>query len=672
MYSDSFPLVCVSRKRHKDKSWITKGILTSIRHKNKLYRKSIEKPTDANIMKYNEYKKILNVCIKTAEHSYYQQMFNDRSNSAKNLWKHFGPILNSSKKQRSNVSSLQVNDRKITQNQAIANAFNDYFSRVGFNLDGKIGKHNSCFRQYLKDKISSSFFFAPILESDVKEEMLKLKTNKASGPDNMSPKLLRSCTIVLMKPLTLLYNSCISSSIFPDDFKKAKVIPLHKKLEKIFVDNYRPISLLNCFSKIFERLVHKQVVNFLNKHALLYQFQYGFREKHSTTLALIEIIDGIKNDIDKGDITIGTYLDLKKAFDTVNHPILFEKLYHYGVRGNALEFFKSYLSNRKQYVSCNNTSSHITTIEYGVPQGSVLGPLLFIIYVNDIVNAVQGMKIRLFADDTAFFIHGKDVDMIYNKMRDCLVRLSNWFKCNRLTLHLDKTCYSIYHGPKKKIPRRYDKISIDGHIIHREHKIKYLGLIIDETLSWRDHVDYIIASLSKFYGIFNKIKLLVPKKYKLAIYDAYVYSKIRYGIEIYGSLNVTLRKRLQIVSNKLLKILFCMSPFHSTNQLHKGLDILQINDVYKASVLKFVFLCVNHTPLSIFDQYYKRRRDQHSRSLRDLHNLHVPDGYSAIALSSTKIHGAKLWNELPLEIRKLDDVNCFKEAIKKHFMKSYS
>ena len=279
------------------------------------------------------------------------------------------------------------------------------------------------------------------------------------------------------------------------------------------MDNYRPISLLNCFSKTFERLVHKQVVNFLHKHVLLYQYQYGFREKHSTTLALIEIIDGIKNDIDKGDITIGTYLDLKKAFDTVNHPILFEKLYHYGIRGNALEFFKSYLSNRKQYVSCNNTSSHITTIEYGVPQGSVLGPLLFIIYVNDIVNAVQGMKIQFFADDTAFFVHGKDVDMIYNKMRDCLVRLSNWFKCNRLTLHLDKTCYSIYHGPKKKIPIRYDKISIDGHIIHREHNIKYLGLIIDETLSWRDHVDYTIATLSKFYGIFNKIKLLVPKKY---------------------------------------------------------------------------------------------------------------------------------------------------------------
>ena len=216
------------------------------------------------------------------------------------------------------------------------------------------------------------------------------------------------------------------------------------------------------------------MINFLQKHALLYQYQFGFREKHSTTLALIEIIDGIKNDINNGDITIGTYLDLKKAFDTVNHPILLEKLDHYGIRGMALKFFESYLSNRNQYVCCNNTSSSITTIEYGVPQGSVLGPLLFIIYVNDIVNAVKDIKIRLFADDTALFIHGKDVKMIYNKMKDALIRLRDWFKSNRLTLHLDKTCYSIFHGPRKKIPRMYDNMSIDGHVIHREHKVKYL------------------------------------------------------------------------------------------------------------------------------------------------------------------------------------------------------
>ena len=150
-------------------------------------------------------------------------------------------------------------------------------------------------------------------------------------------------------------------------------------------------------------------------------------------------------------------------------------------------------------------------------------------------------------------------------------------------------------------------MSINENVIHRENKVKYLGLIIDEKLSWKDHTDYLIASLSKFYGIFNKIKHLVPKQHKLTIYKAYVLTKVRYGIEIYGSFNETLSNRLQIVSNKLLKILFNMSPFHSTNQLHKELDILKVKDVYKSCVLKFVFLCLNHTPLRMFNNYFQKR-----------------------------------------------------------------
>ena len=198
----------------------------------------------------------------------------------------------------------------------------------------------------------------------------------------------------------------------------------------------------------------------------------------------------------------------------------------------------------------------------------------------------------------------------------------------------------------------YNRMTINGNIIQRENKVKYLGLMIDETLSWKDHIDYLIASLSKFYGIFNKIKHFVPKKHKLTIYNAYVLSKICYGIEIYGSLSETLNNRLQIVSNKLLKILFKLSPFHSTNQLHKELDILKVKDVYKSRVLNFVFLCLNHTPLCMFNNYFQKRQNLHDRNLRDKKNLHVPVGYSAMALSTTKINGAKIWNELSLEIKK--------------------
>ena len=205
-----------------------------------------------------------------------------------------------------------------------------------------------------------------------------------------------------------------------------------------------------------------------------------------------------------------------------------------------LQFFQSYLSNRKQYVFCNNTSSYNTTNGYGIPQSSVLGLLLFIIYVNYIMNAVNDSKILIFADDTALFIQWKDIPIIFNRMKKCLVKLMEWFSCNRLTLNLTKTCYSIFHGRKKQIPRMYDKMTINGNAIHRENKYKYLGLIIDKKLSWRDHTDYLIASLSTFYGISNKIRHLVPKQHKLTIYKTYVLTKTRYRIEIYGSLNETL------------------------------------------------------------------------------------------------------------------------------------
>ena len=221
---------------------------------------------------------------------------------------------------------------------------------------------------------------------------------------------------------------------------------------------------------------------------------------------------------------------LKKAFDIVNHPILFAKLEHYGIRGAPLDFFKSYLCNRKQYVHCNNTSSYTTTIDYGVPQGSVLGPLLFIIYVNDIVNAVDGKMIRLFADDTAMFVQGNDVGLVYNNMKKGLIQLKEWFSCKRLTLNLAKACYSIYHGPKKKFPRLYDTMALNGQIINRQSCVKDLGLTIDETFNRGQHVNNLAKSLSKYYGIFNRIKHMIPKRHKMTIFNSFVHSKICYGI----------------------------------------------------------------------------------------------------------------------------------------------
>ena len=406
---------------------------------------------------------------------------------------------------------------------------------------------------------------------------------KTCGPDNISPKLIWSCITVLIEPLSLIFNSCIKSSTFPDDFKIAKIIPLYKQLEKNIVDNYRPISLLNCFSKIFERLIHKQLINFLQKHALLYQYQYGFRQSHSTTLALIEIVDGIKSYIDKGEIVIGSYLDLEKAFDTVNHPILFAKLEHYGIRGAPLDFFKSYLCNRKQYVRCNNTSSYTTKMTMVYPKAQCLG-LYFLSYMS--MTLLMRLMEKWYAYLQMILQCLSKVTMLVWYIMTWtkgLIQLKEWFSCNRLTLILAKTCYSIYRGPNKTVPRLYDTMALKGQIINRQSCVKYLGLTNDDTFNWGQHVSNLAKSLSKYYGIFNKIHL-IPKRHKMTMFNSFVHSKICYGIEIYGSLNDCLCKRLQIICNKLLKFFFNKNPLYGTNQLHKELNILKVKDVYKALI----------------------------------------------------------------------------------------
>ena len=275
----------------------------------------------------------------------------------------------------------------------------------------------------------------------------------------------------------------------------------------------------------------------------------------------------------------------------------------------------------------------------------------------------------LFADDTAIYVHGKDIGRIFNQMRDGLSKLKECFACNRLTLifFLNLLQYLPW-TEKENTPNVWQNEYWWTQYFSPKKTVKYLGLLIDDILNWDDHIDHLVRSLSKFFGIFNIFKTLIPKKLKPLIYNAYVLSKISYGIDIYGSMSDTKCKRPQIISNKLLKILFIMNPPYSTNQLHRDNDMLMVKDLYKSSVLKFVCQSLNQSPLEIFKGYFAKRRDMHNRSLRDLENLHVPESYSGMALTTVKIKGAKIWNE----IRKIDETASFKRAVKQHFTSLYT
>ena len=674
-YKQCFPLVPLSRSRNKDKPWVSKCVKISIRRKNKLYRKYIEDPSPENTNTYKKYKAVLDKCLKTAENTFYEGIFRDRSTSAKTLWTYFSPILGGKSKKGNKIAKLSIDNHDIFDSVKIADGLNDYFCNTGKRLAEKISVDTSkSYRKYLtkENEVAQSFYLNPVVESDVLEELLKLNPKKSGGPDGYTPKLVKAAAYSLAKPLAIIFNSSIKTAQYPSIFKLAKVTPIFKSGAKCQVDNYRPISLLNCFDKILERLIHKQLMTFLKKHRVLYIYQYGFQEGFSTIMALTEIIDGIKKALDDGDYVIGLYLDLKKAFETIDHAILLDKLTHYGIRGHTNLFFRNYLSDRKQYVHCNGTNSKTQAIHYGVPQGSVLGPLLFLVYINDIMNCVDKESLKLFADDTSSFVRCPNLDEAIEKTKANIMKLTEWFKCNKLTLNILKTCYSIFHTRKRVIPGHHNSIKIGDITINRTECAKYLGIWIDETLTWKHHIQCVKESLLKYFGIFYKTRHQIPAKFRRQVYLSYIQSRIHYGIELYGTASQLLLGNLQIMMNKLLKVLYNKDRYYRTNDLFRELNVLKLNDLSKLATLKLVHKFMHTHTDEMFENYFVYRQSLHQLGIRNRYLLNVPRTNKNMAATSIKVRGAQLWNNIEQDLRQEKDPLAFKRGLFHKYISSYN
>ena len=488
-----FRKVKFHKHKHKKSRWITNGLLRSISYRDKLYLKLKRLPADTERhthLKINlkTYQSILKKLIRYAKKQYYQKQFNKFKNDIKNTWITIKQILNRTGNNGKLPEEFLIDNVPTSDPSVIANKFNVFFAEVGVRLTVNFDNaDNVHFRDYLLNPTIHNFDFKLISEETTMEALNNLKPKHSCGHDGISTKLLKTCKHAICKPLTLIINQMLSTGIFPDNLKIAKVIPLFKKGDKALFDNYRPISILPSISKIFERIIFDQMHAYFTSRALYYNGQYGFRKKHSTELATLELIDRITLDLDIGDIPISIFIDLSKAFDTLDHNILIYKLQYYGLNRTALQLMRSYLTNRKQFVQFGDTTSVKTDIFMEVPQGSILGPLLFILYINDMANSSESLKFINFADDTTLITK---LNPAYS-INDELAKFHSWLKANKLSLNIKKTKAMAFHMPQKicQVPL----LQIAGINIEFVVNYNFLGITINKHLNWTSHVDILSA-----------------------------------------------------------------------------------------------------------------------------------------------------------------------------------
>ena len=493
---------------------------------------------------FKQIRNLVNSEVKNSKALYYTNALHENKNNLKKTWNIIND-LTSRKRHNFHVNEISINGSSITDPDELSNEFNEHFVTVGAKLARTIAYYDNTrsYMEYLNPLDSGLNFQKDYYTSLM---LSKLSKSKVTGLDKISARLLRECPDLIANSLCVIYNCSINTGIFPDEWKSSKVILLFKKGKRNQLDNYRPISIIPVVTKILERIVYDQVKFFIDENKLLFKNQSGFRSLHSTVTALLEATNDWANNIDCGNVNAVVFLDLKKAFDTVDHEILLTKLNSHGVRYKASDWFKSYLSGCTQKCLVNGSLSRNRPISCGVLQRTILGPLLFLLYINDLPNCLEHSYPRMFADDTHLTFSTANIHDIDRGLNQDLENVGEWLAANRLTLNTSKTEFMLI-GSRQRI-RTFDSsptLVINETAINRVNYVKSLGLNIDENLSWNKHIEIISKKIASGVGALKRMRPFVPGYTLQYIFNSIIQPHFDYCCVVWDSCTKSSADKLQ-------------------------------------------------------------------------------------------------------------------------------
>ena len=656
IYCKNFPVRTkfISKKR-LNKPWFNQEILylTKVKsHYFKLFKNYQISASDNNAMKNR-----VKLAIRKAKREYLERRFGQYRSDVRKTWCMIRDLLGVVRN-KDIIKNIFFNNVEYTDGFEIAQLFNNYFTNVANELEAQIPNSTLDPLSNITRNLSSLELSQVSLE-ECTAVINNLKNTK-NNLNHMPTKTLKENSPSFAPIISKIVNQCFTMGIFPEPLKLGIVTPIHKKGPKDQISNHRPITSLPFLSKIIEKLLYKRLDEFLNDNNILFHNQYGFRKGKSTEHAVLKLMDYFYDAINKQEFCIAVFIDYQKAFDTINHTILLDKLEKYGIRGRALDLIKNYISNRRQQVRIGTSLSNEKTTNIGLPQGSVISPLLFILYINDINLISNKMAIILYADDTTLIFKNKSYDDLITTCNTELDKFRNWSIANRLSLNVNKTHVLFVTNRNSRSPHRVPNIYYGTCPLEVKNKCTFLGVIIDNKLKFSDHIEQICNKVSKLVGILFKLKDFVPKNILVQLYYSLAYPYMQYCNLIFANTFNTHLDPLIKIQKKLIRLI-ANAPFLAhTNDLFLNNNILKFTDVN--IYCTGIFMYKNPNLFATNQHNYNTR---HGNELRSIFQR------TSTTQHNINYAGPRIWNAIPAGIRETTNLESFKRSLKAHLLAGY-